>query len=264
MGTSKGIPTPKGGTWTPVKKLITDTLSNVSASSVNRIIGGVVSAAGGLGSSKGDSTSGGSRGTGRGGGGGGGGVGGTITGLAGFGADIRSGGLDAAATRLGLTDLRGRTAVEAVARIAEHLSQSVDGPQADLLAMALRDALLECAAVEADGSYDDLDNALQSYLDREGLEGLVESFLSRFVFDRVWAWIETHSQEKSDSVNEKQALESAVERACREHVQSLMEDVKTEGVFETTDWFGAKGASLGGQIVSTLEFRLESLHSESE
>ncbi len=253
MGTSKGIATPSGGGWSKLKRLITSTIGSNTRKKVDRIIGGVVDSAGGLGSR-----------TGRGSGGGGSGsatVGRTVSGLAGFAADMRSNGLDAAVERLGLTDLRGRPAVEIIAIVAERLSDTSTGPQADLLASALRDAILECAALQTGGSYDDLDNALQEYFDREGIEGLIDAFLSRFVFDRIWGWIETHAQERSES-SDKQALEAAVEGACHEHVRGLIADIKSEGVFDSTDWFGKQGVDLGQQIVSTLEFRLEALNDE--
>lgn len=213
----------------------------------------------GGGTPSGGGASGGSLGGGGGGGSGAVSVGGALSGLAGFGESVKDGGLDAAVERLGLSELRGRPAVEVIARIAEHLAESADGPQADLIAAALRDAVLECVAVESDGSYDDLDAGLQAFMERAGVEGLVEAFLSHFVFDRIWSWIETHVNERSGGVSDSQAMASAVERSCRLHVQGLIGDLRDEGRFDGVEWFGAEGVELGQGIIRTLEFRLEGL-----
>lgn len=261
MGTSKGITTPSGGGWTATTTQITKTLNGSIPLNANQILGRIVSSAGGLGSSP-------SGGGGGGGGLGGGGsgattVGGAVSGIGGFGAAVRDGGLDAAIDRLGLNELRGRPAVEVATRIAERVAECADGPQADLIAAALRDAVLECVALESDGTYEDLDGGLQAFLDRSGIEGLVEGFLSHFVFNRVWAWVESHANEKGDAVSITQSLASAVQSACRLHVQDLIGELRTEGRFDGVDWFGTQGIQLGQGIVRTLEFRLQSLQEDN-
>jgi len=102
----------------------------------SRLIGRIIAAVGGLGwSTSVARVAGVATGAGAGGGGGGGGsgksggrggsgkasVGGAVSALAGFGAAVRSGGLNAHVGALGLSDLRGRSAVEVVSPIAEHL-----------------------------------------------------------------------------------------------------------------------------------------------
>lgn len=266
MGTSKGISTPSGGGWTATTTQITKTLNGTVPLKVDQLVGRIVSSAGGLGDSpSGGAAGGGTTGSGGGGGGGGSGaasVGGAVSGLGGFGAAVRDGGLDAAINRLGLNELRGRPAVEVVACVAERLAESADGTQADLVAAALRDAVLECVALESDGTYDDLDSGLQAFLDRSGIEGIIERFLSHFVFNRIWAWVESHATERGGAVSNVQSLASAVQSACRLHVQTLISDLQTEGQFDRVDWFGRQGVQLGQGIVGTLEFRLQALQDE--
>lgn len=250
MGTQEGMNTPTGGNWTAVKRSIPRSLGGTSTFSPGGLIGGITNSAGGLGSG--------------GSGGGGASVGGAISGLGSFAATVASEGLAAALARLGLEELRGKSATEVVAAIAAHLAEHADGPHHDLLETALRDAIFECAAVEADGTYDNLENSLQSFLGNQGVEGLVESFLSIFVFDRLWSWIEKHAAEKVDLTGDTLAMASSVKYACREHVQQLMNDVKQEGHFEKVDWFGAEGKGLAESIVTTLEFRLSLLGNEEQ
>jgi hypothetical protein len=272
MGTSINLPTPKGGDWTDVKREINSLLNGGATGDAQQLIAGVVGAAGGLAfpSTLGGGV-GGAGGGGRGGGGGGaagGGGGGSgrgtrsasvgraVSALGGFGAALRDGGLGAALDVLGLAELRGRPPAAVIARIAEHLSSVADGLQQELLNGTLRDAILDAAALEGDRTYQNLEASLQSFLAREGVEGLVECFLTRYVFDRIWTLVENHVDLRTDTINDSVAMSSAVERGCRSHVRGLIDDLRAEGRFDRVDWFGPAGQALGNGIVATLEFRL--------
>ena len=129
-------------------------------------------------------------------------------------------------------------------------------------AEAAKAALKEyTAALEGDRSYENLEASLQSFLAREGIEGLVETFLTRYVFDRVWTLVEQHVELRTASESDTVAMSSAVEGGCRSQVQTLIEDLRSEGRFDGVDWFGPAGQALGNGIVATLEFRLS--HPES-
>ena len=91
MGTSASYGTPSGGEWTSVKRQISATLGGGNTSATpGSIVGGTTSASGGLSFA--------------GGGGGAAATGGrnriaaTVSGIGGFGAAVRDGGLDAALT----------------------------------------------------------------------------------------------------------------------------------------------------------------------
>ncbi|MDX2201036.1 MAG: hypothetical protein SF069_18935 [Phycisphaerae bacterium] len=276
MGTSASLPTPKGGKWTPVKNNITDCLGGGDATP-GQIVGGVVTAAKGLATntpspSRGPSSGGrggsgggggGGSGGGRGGGGGGGGgrarVGRGVSGLAGFGAAVAEGGLDAGLKSLGLDELRGKTAAEVVARIAERLAETSDGLEYELLSDAFRDTLLQAAALEGDAGYSNLEAALQSFIETHGIEGLVSGFLTRYVFDRVWGLIESHVDRKADTQSEAVSLSSAVEQVCRTEVEGVIADAKTQGRFDGIAWFDEEGRRIGRDIVADLEGRLAAL-----
>lgn len=264
MGTSINLPTPAGGDWTDVKREINSLLGDAVASNTQKLISNVIGAAGGMGF---PSTRGGNGGGGGGGSGGGGrgrssgsarnaSVGSAVSSLGSFATALQGGDLGAALDALGLGDLRGRPAAEVVARISEHIAGMSDGLQQELLSATLRDAILDAAALEGDRSYQNLDAALQAFLAREGIEGLVQCFLTKYVFDRVWTLIENHVTLRTESIDESAALSSAVERGCRSQVETLIEDLRGEGRFDRVDWFGPAGQELGNGIVSTLEFRL--------
>ena len=268
MGTSSSFSTPSGGKWTPVKTDISTFLSggNVSA---GQIAAGALSAAGGLAvPSDGASSV-----------GGGGSVGGglagrgragrqtsvsrTISGLGGFGASVGARGLTEALRTLGLEELRGRPAPEVVARIAEHLSDDAQGLQKELLTTALRDAIFDAAAIEGDLSYENLDASLQAYLDREGIEGLIELFLGRYVYDRLWFVIENHTDLRAETTNSSDLLATAVLNACRAHVRAEMSQYPTNGGLARIDWFGRDGERIGRELVAALEARITGTGAEA-
>jgi hypothetical protein len=57
-------------------------------------------------------------------------------------------------------------------------------------------------------------------------------------------------------------MSSAIEGGCRSQVQTLIEDLRSEGRFDGVDWFGPAGQALGNGIVATLEFRLSNPESQ--
>ena len=182
-----------------------------------------------------------------------------VSGLGSFGAAVAAEGLDGALRGLGLAVLQGRPAAEVVARIAEHISEGVDGMQGEILATALREAIFEAATLQGDLNYENLDKSLQDFLSRDGAEGLVELFLTHYVFERVWSIIESHVDRKSNTDADAEALASAVESACRSHVTGMIDERKRAGDFDTLDWFGRDGQQFGEEIVSDLEARLSAL-----
>lgn len=131
--------------------------------------------------------------------------------------------------------------------------------QGEGLQAALREAILEAAALAGDPTYADLDRSLQDFLSREGVEGLVESFLTHYVFDRVWSLLENHVDRRAETNGEAEALATAVQSACRSHVSGLINDRQEAGDFEALDWFGADGQILGQEIVAELEERLQAV-----
>lgn len=272
MGTSKQFPTPSGGPWTALKNDISDYLDDDKEVTPDNIVGGTIRALGGLNvpspgraSSASDRpTSGGGRAGGGGGGGGGSGgsagrssVGRAASRLGGFGAAVREGGLEAGLHALGLDELRGRPPAEVVDRIADHIAEGADPTQYDLLTDALKTAIQEAAALGERNGFKDLDSALQGFLERHGVEGLIQSYLANYVYGRVWTAVENHVEMKTEGGANAQAMSIAVGNACRSHVESLIQETKDAGRFGSIDWFGRDGTKLGNELVSELEARLK-------
>jgi hypothetical protein len=159
---------------------------------------------------------------------------------------------------LGLEELRGHPPAEVIARVAEHLSRSATGRQAEVLEAALRDTIFDIAAMESSGSYEDLEAALQRFMEREGLEGLVEAFLSQYVFTAVWSYFQNHANEKSNGATDD-ALASAVESACHSLVSQQLKSVGESQQFGGADWFGAAGQRFADRIVAQLQSGLVGL-----
>lgn len=273
MGTSKSFKTPAGGAWTSPKRQLTDYITGHTGTfDAPRFVRSALGALGGVGmkpriastldrSRVGEGT-GASREVrtqrGRRDGAGsvsGGALSSAVQGLGGFGSQVSSGGLDAALGSLHLQGLRGRPAAEVVAQVAEHLSRGASGRQAEVLEAALRDTIFDIAAVEGTGTYEDLEGALQSFMDREGIEGFIESFLSQYVFTAVWSYFENHAKSKTDGPVDE-ALTSAVESACRSLVTHELKTIRDTQQFERIDWFGNAGQSFADKIVGQLQSNL--------
>ena len=268
MGTSKSLPTPSGGSWTPVKNAVTSALSDPKSESSVRVAGLVVAATGGLrgvssgGRGGGGGAGGGNRGIGGGRGSGGGGgfrssaARATST-LGGFGGVVGDAGLDAALEALGLAELQGRPAVEVVARISDRIAEAAEGLDAELLRGALIECMYDAAEITGDSSYTDLESSLQSFLEREGTVRLAEMFLTRVTFGKIWMLIENHANYRSETIVNADGLMVGVERACAQHIRDRFEEERGRGGFGRLDWFGRDGQRVVDAIVRDVAARLE-------
>ena len=281
MGTSKGIPTPRGGHWPRAKREInsglaggTDAPDGGTAGAVGAaqsgspaaVVSAVVSAMGGLGLGVGQArrsgaVGGGAGGGGRAGGGGGGGrtsgaqarrVGRAIAGLGGFGSAVQTRGLTEALRKLDLGTLEGRPAVEIIARVSERLAEGMDGVDAEILRMALNEAILEAAQLEEELGYTDLEQGLQAFLNDQGLGGLLEVFLTKLVSDLVTAAIFEHVDQKSESADQTEAMLAGIESVCRNKAHTTIEEYRTGGRLNRTDWFGGAGRRLGQEMAESI------------
>jgi hypothetical protein len=270
MGTSRGISTPSGGSWSPTKREITAHLADPASVPAARIVAGVLSALGGLGlaasqgmesrssrtksmESNSSRTSGGQRipgsHTGQ--------VGGAIAGLGGFATAVQGRGLADALKRLDLDELDGRPAVEVIARVSEKISEGLDGVDAEILRTALNEAILEAVQLEEELGFTDLEAALQTFLSEQGLNGFIELFLARFVSDLVTAAILDHVDHKTSSEVETEALLSGIEIVCRDKVHTVVEQYRDTGRLSGVDWFGAAGTRLGRELADALVAELQ-------
>lgn len=254
MGTSKSISTPSGGRWSALKYDISSQFgARTHRCTPAAIVGRTIQAAGGVGTLS----------SGKQGGRGGGGVsGGTtsvrsaVSALGAFGADVAAQGFSKAVERLGLGDLRGCPAAEVVARIADHFSAHANGLDRALLSSALRDTLLEVANLHDSVEYPNLAESLESFIQVNGVEGLVETFLANLIYDQVWLLVEEWVLKKSESNRDSEALRASVENACRQLAREAIDELKENDRFDSFGWFGAEGTALARDIVQDIETRL--------
>ncbi len=268
MGTSKSLSTPSGGGWTSVKYDITDSLGGNTDIKPEAIVGGTISAAGGLlgsavttgslagaaGGSHAPDEAGGARRAGaraR-----HAAVGRALSRLSGFGSVVETRGLDEGLRSLGLEALQGRPAAEVIAAIADHLAGSVDGLAGEVLTSALRRSIFEAAELAGDPTYENLESALQGFLATDGVDGLAELFLADLAFDRVWSLIENHVEQRSETTTDATALADAIKACCRSQARLLIDQLKAEGRFDTVDWFGRDGQRFGNEIAGRMEAQL--------
>lgn len=261
MGTSKSLGPGSGGSWSHLKGQVTGHFSRSRSVPTRALISDAVTAVGGIG--VGVRTTGGSAGGGATRGRGvAGAIGPVVGGLGGFGAVVREEGLAVGLQRLGLKDLVGKSAVEVVSAVADHLASAVHGLDGELMNAALCDAILEAAQLADSDAFIDLEKGLQAFLDENGVEGLVELFLCHFVFDAIWANIEGYVQSRAPDERASEALMSAIEGVCVDEVRAVLDDARERGEFERTDWFGTDGQRIGREVLETVDSRLRALGGE--
>jgi hypothetical protein len=252
MGTSASFGTPAGGQWSTVKREISSYLGGGTSTTPSAIAGGAVAAAGGLSFMGGGGNAGAlARGQGR--------IAGVVTGVGGFGAAVRAGGLNGALGRLGLDELRGRSAHDVVGAISEHLCGNAEGLDREYLQAALSEALLEAASVGEELGYNDFAAGLEKFLGTEGPEGLVQLFLENLVFDSIWGKIEQHAVDRSPDAASLESLMAAIRGVCVAQVQDRIAAARGGGTFAGIDWFGRGGRDFGLSIVTEIEQRLSAL-----
>lgn len=151
------------------------------------------------------------------------------------------------------------SAAEIISKVADHLAEAADPLQREVLSDALREAFLETVAEVDASKYQDLEKALDTFFAANGVEGLLQSFLTNYVFGSIWMAIESHAQLKAEVSSAPQALSAAVNQVCREHVAATIQDAKASGKFDDIDWFGPQGVQLGNEIIEDLNKRLNEL-----
>jgi hypothetical protein len=120
---------------------------------------------------------------------------------------------------------------------------------------ALHGAILE-AAQSTNGTYEDLDSGLQTFIAEKGAEGLVELFLGEFAANLVWYGIENHIDLRSKSFDEASALRSGVRVSCENKVRDLLRAERANGTFASVDWFGNAGQTRAQAIATQMEREL--------
>jgi hypothetical protein len=179
-----------------------------------------------------------------------------VSGLGGFGGLVQTEGLDAALRQFNLGELVGKPAVEVVARVAEELGKHVDGTDGEVLRNALQAAILEAAGLEDELDYQDLETGLQTFLNENGIAGLVERFLAHYVFDAVWAAIEEHVTNSSPGDAQLEAHMAAIDDICRRAVSSVIEEKRREKALDNVNWFGAEGRTVAEGTVKNILAKL--------
>ena len=177
---------------------------------------------------------------------------GAVAGLGAFGSAVGSRGLTEALRELDLASLEGRPAVEVIARVSERLADGIEGIDAEILKAALNETILEAAQLEQELGYEDLEAGLQAFLQDEGLGGLVELFLAKFVSDLVSAAIFEHIDQRSESASQTEAMLAGIESVCRNKAHTTIQRFQGDGRLNQTDWFGPAGRRLGHEMAESI------------
>ena len=121
------------------------------------------------------------------------------------------------------------SAIDIVAKVAEHLSRDMVGLEGEVLRKSLQEALLEAAGLGSDPAGPDFEVGLPKFLRKNGTKGFLELFLSRYLFNAVWIRIQDAVQTQIRSLRSQTKAMNDTERLCRSMVKSVLEQAETQG-----------------------------------
>jgi hypothetical protein len=255
MGTSKGYGMPAGGEWTPLKieanKFVkndgkTDRQGNPVPVSPADLMGRFLNALGSTG--KGSGSGGGATGGGGSGGGKGGGFGGgpaarsTGSRVGGFLSGVSTVGFTRALEDVGLGHLVGKSAKE----VARGLLDAFTDPGCTLDEHAVREALSELYKELFEGakSFEDVEAALSKIIDSKGIDKIIASFFSKYLFWRFCTGFYEKWQKQVGVAQAGRKLESV-----RNFLASELEARYTGEDMKKVDWRGSEGERISDQIM---------------
>jgi len=251
MGTSISYGTPTKGNWTSVKRGLTSFPQSTHRSeTIKHIVSNV--AQGFTQGSHSTGGGGGSRVT-------GGLVGSSarnaIAGGAGFLGAVRQSGFNTALAQLGITDAAALSGVEIIDRITQALVDGRLSLDQEIANTALRETLLEILGVEQES----FQQAVETFMDTSGITGFVETFLARYIIERIWQHIAEAARDRIGTEAEIGALYSGIESLCRVTVNQKIAAMSETRGFANIDWFGGDGRSMANQIADDIQGDIEGM-----
>lgn len=240
MGTSSIKPTPSGAGWSQVKREITRYSSgDVSEATVKSIVSRTAQAI----SEQRDGT----------------GALGFVTGAARLGVSkgsyflesVKADNLLTALELLGITEAANLVGVELLDRISEAIIGGRLTFDQEIATTALRNTMMDILRYNPE----DFEIATRLFLENEGLAGFIEAFLTKYVFETIWGFLEDATRERILRETSIESFVNALEHLCSYEVETVVQ----ESNFEAVDWLGPEGQSLADSISRRISTDLANL-----
>jgi hypothetical protein len=152
---------------------------------------------------------------------------------------------------LGITEAANLEGAELLDRISEAIIGGRLTFDQEIATTALRNTLMEILQY----SPEDFESAVRLFLEQEGLPGFIEAFLTKYVFETIWGYLEDAARERILREPNIESLVNALEHLCAYEVETVVQ----ESNFETVDWLGQEGLSLVDGIGRRISTDLASL-----
>jgi hypothetical protein len=152
---------------------------------------------------------------------------------------------------LGITEAANLEGVELLDRISEAIIGGRLTFDQEIATTALRNTLMEILRY----SPEDFETAVRLFLENEGLQGFVEAFLAKYVFETIWGYLEDAARERILRETNIESLMNALEHLCSYEVETVVQ----ESNFENVDWLGPEGQSLADRISRRISTDLANL-----
>jgi hypothetical protein len=144
-----------------------------------------------------------------------------------------------------------RRPTEIVAAVAQHLTREISGLKADILRKAVQETMLDAAGFGYGPEELNVKIGLEKFLRKRGATGLLELFVSSYVFNALWIRIQEAVRAKSGSRSLSKSMLD-IKRFCTAVVRSVVAEWHAEGKLESL----ATKKRLAAAFMKTIEGRL--------
>jgi hypothetical protein len=166
-------------------------------------------------------------------------------------AAISSEGFDAGLRRLVQGLDTSRPATEVVSAVAQHLTRETSGLKGDILRKAVQETMLDAAGLGRGLEELNAKAGLEKFLCKRGTAGLLELFLSSYVFNTVWIRSQEAVRGKSGSRSLSKSM-LGIQRFCTAAVRSVVTEWQAERKLEDL----AVHRRSADTLIKTIETRL--------
>ncbi len=144
-----------------------------------------------------------------------------------------------------------RPPTEVIAAVAQHLTREIIGLKADILRKAVQETMLDAAGLGYGPEELNVKIGLEKFLRKRGATGLLELFVSSYVFNTLWIRIQEGVRAKSGSRSLSKSMLD-MQRFCTAVVRSVVAEWQTDGKLEAL----ATKKRLAAAFMKAIEARL--------
>lgn len=136
--------------------------------------------------------------------------------------------------------------------VVDILSEAIIGGRLSLdqeiANLALNQTFIEIMESDPEGQ----EKSINQYMESQGIQGFIETFLSKYSFEKIWLNISGAIHEKMDTGNDIEAFYDSLEKFCSSEVKTVVNELSNQKELEKVDWFGKEGEQITEGLIQSL------------